>query len=118
LKQHWLAVGGQSIQGEIGGPRLELLRLKEGRPTPDLLLYVARCLAIMPLASGVSQSRTCRLAEFDASVSQIACPASLGLPPPVSELRIEELALGGGKMVKDGWLSVVSAALLVAAVLP
>jgi hypothetical protein len=58
------------------------------------------------------------MAEFDASVSQIACPASLGLPPPVNELRTEELALGGGKMVKDRWIGMVSAALLVAAVLP
>src|SRR5262249_61641371 len=52
-------------------------------------------------ADAFRKNEQCSLAYFDVSVSEIACAASLALPPPVG-LRIETI-LAGGKKVKR-WL--------------
>ena len=56
-----------------------------------------------------------RLAYFDVSMSQIARPASLGLPPPVG-LR-PETALAGGKIM-NRWARIVGVGILVGTLLP
>src|SRR6266850_4805303 len=56
-----------------------------------------------------------RLAHFDVSMSQIARPASLGLPPPVG-LRTET-AQAGGKIV-NRWDRIVGVGILVGTLLP
>src|SRR5262249_214710 len=50
-----------------------------------------------------------RLAYFDVSMSQIACPASLGLPPPVGLRR--ETALAGEENV-NRWVRIVGIGIL------
>jgi hypothetical protein len=58
------------------------------------------------------------MADFDESVSQIACLASLGLPLPVRWIERGNVALTGGKTVKHRWIGIVGAALLVGTVFP
>jgi hypothetical protein len=58
------------------------------------------------------------MADFDESVSQIACFASLGLPPWVQWIEERKLALTGGKMVKNCWFKMVGTTLLLGTVFP
>jgi hypothetical protein len=56
------------------------------------------------------------MADFDESVSQIACFASLGLPLQVQ--WIEEVTLTGGKIVKHRWYRIIGTPLLAGTVFP
>ena len=58
------------------------------------------------------------MADFDESVSQIACFASLGLPLQVQWIEDGKVAPTGGTIVKHRWYSIVGTAVLVGTLCP
>src|SRR6266567_9447611 len=58
------------------------------------------------------------MADFDESVSQIACFASLGLPVRVQRMEDRKVALTGGTIVKHRWYRIVGTALFVGTLFP
>jgi hypothetical protein len=58
------------------------------------------------------------MADLDASVSQIGCFTSLGLPLRVQWIEDQQVALTGGKIVRHRWFRIVARVLLVGTVFP